>query len=157
MKKFAIITLVALFGFCMAVNAFAEGAATKDEVVVKCKEAADMVKKDKAAGIAEIAKKDGMFVWKDTYVFIMDFNGKMLAHPMSPGLIEKETMFGVPDKNAAAPKMIFDEFVKVAKEKGEGWVEYMWPKPGEEAPSVKDTYVFKVPGADMLVGAGIYK
>jgi len=156
MKKFAIITLVALFGFCIAANAFAESA-TKEEVVAKCKEAAEMVKKDKAAGTAEIAKKDGKFVWKDTYVFLMDFKGKMLAHPMSPALTEKETMFGVPDKNTATPKMIFDEFVKVAKEKGEGWIDYMWPKPGEDAPSVKDTYVFKVPDTEMLVGAGIYK
>jgi cytochrome c len=156
MKRFAIITLVALFGFCMATSAFAENA-TKEEVIAKCKEAAEMVKKDKAAGTAEIAKKDGSFVWKDTYVFLMDFNGKMLAHPMKPALTEKETMFGVPDKNTETPKMIFDEFVKVAKEKGEGWVDYMWPKPGADASSVKDTYVLRVPDTDMLVAAGIYK
>ena len=53
--------------------------------------------------------------------------------------------------------MIFDEFVKVAKEKGEGWVDYMWPKPGADASSVKDTYVLRVPDTDMLVAAGIYK
>lgn len=156
MKKFAVIILVALFGFCVAANAFAENA-TKEEVIAKCKEAAEMVKADKAAGTAEIGKKDGKFVWKDTYVFLMDFNGKMLAHPMNPALTEKDTVFGVPDKNADSPKMIFDEFVKVAKEKGEGWVDYMWPKPGEDTPSVKDTYILKVPDADLLVAAGIYK
>lgn len=156
MKKFAIITLIALIGFCMATNAFAEGA-TKEEVIAKCKEAAEMVKADAAAGTAEIAKKDGKFVWKDTYVFLMDFNGKMLAHPMKPALTEKDTVFGVPDKNTESPKMIFDEFVKVAKEKGEGWVDYMWPKPGEKEPSVKSSYIYRVPGKDVVIGAGIYK
>jgi signal transduction histidine kinase len=156
MKKLAIITLAVVVGFCLSTNVFAE-TATKEEVIAKCKEAADMVKADKAAGIAEIAKKDGKFVWKDTYVFAMDLNGKMLAHPIKPALTEKDTLFGTPDKNTEKPKMIFDEFVKVAKEKGEGWVDYMWPKPGEEAPAVKDTYILKVQDADILVGAGIYK
>lgn len=156
MKRFAIVTLVALFGICVAVNAFAENA-TKEEVIAKCKEAADMIKADKAAGLAEVAKKDGKFVWKDSYVFAMDFNGKMLAHPIKPELGQKDTLFGTPDKNTEKPKMIFDEFVKVAKEKGEGWVDYMWPKPGEEAPAVKDTYIYKVPDTEILVGAGIYK
>jgi hypothetical protein len=55
-KKFAVITLVVLFAFCVTVNAFAENA-TKEEVTAKCKEAAEMVKADKAAGIAEIGKK----------------------------------------------------------------------------------------------------
>ncbi len=41
------------------------------------------------AAIAEINKKDGKFVWADTYVFLMDLDGKMLAHPMSPALIGK--------------------------------------------------------------------
>jgi hypothetical protein len=56
MKKLAIITLAVVVGFCLSTNVFAE-TATKEEVIAKCKEAADMVKADKAAGIAEIAKK----------------------------------------------------------------------------------------------------
>ena len=49
------------------------------------------------------------------------------------------------------------EFVDVAKSKGEGWVLYMWPKPGAEAPAKKLTYVYRVPGKNLLVGAGIYE
>ena len=157
MKRIAFLTLAVIFTFSLAANAFA-GSATKEECIAKCHEAAAMLQKDKAAGIAEIAKKDGQFVWKDTYVFLMDFHGKMLAHPMKPALTQKESLYGVSDKNATNPKMIFVEFDKVAKSKlGEGWVEYMWPKPGEQKPSQKETFIYRLPGMDMYVGAGIYK
>ena len=160
MKKFMMIALIALVGSFLAGNVIAsDDAATKEECIAKCKEAADMIAKDGLeAAVAEIGKKDGKFVWKDTYVFLMDLNGKMLAHPMSPALTEKENLLGVPDKNTEKPKMIFEEFVNMAKsEKGEGWVDYLWPRPGEETPSLKETYVFRVPGQDVFTGAGIYK
>lgn len=89
-----------------------------------------------------IAKRDGKFVWKDTYAFLMNLDGHMLAHPIIPQLTEKGSLLKVTDKNKKEPKLIFIDFVEVAKNNGEGWVGYMWPKPGQ---------------ADMLVGAGIYK
>jgi signal transduction histidine kinase len=49
------------------------------------------------------------------------------------------------------------EMVDVAKDKGEGWVEYMYPKPGEDAPSKKISYIYRVPGQNLFVGAGIYE
>lgn len=157
MRKGIMAVLVVLVSLCVAATAFGEGA-SKEECVAKCKAAAEMLKKDKDAGLAEIGKKDGKFVWKDSYVFAMDLNGKMLAHPFKPELTEKPSLLAVTDKNKENPKKIFEAFVNVAKsEKGEGWVDYMWPKPGEEAPSQKDTYIYRVPETHMLVGAGIYK
>lgn len=156
MKKLAVLTSLLLFGLVLAGAAFAE-TATRDEAVQKAKAAAAMVKKDKAAGVAEISKKDGEFVWKDSYVFLMDLNGKMLAHPVKPELTQKPTLLGTPDKNKEKPKMLFDEFVQVAKSKGEGWVDYMWPKPGEEQPTAKETYVYRIPGTDLFTAAGVYK
>ncbi len=153
MTKVLLMIVAVLF---VANTAFAESA-TKEECIATCKMAAEMLVKDKAAGIAEIGNKTGKFVWKDTYVFLMDMDGKMLAHPIKPALTEKGSLLAVPDKNAEHPKMLFAEFVQVAKDSGEGWVDYMWPKPGEEAPSKKDTYIYRVPGTDMFVGAGIYQ
>ncbi len=150
------ILLLIVAGLFLASTAFAENA-TKEECISQCKLAAEMLVKDQAAGIAEIGNKNGKFVWKDTYVFLMDLEGKMLAHPIKPSLTEKGSLLEIPDKNAENPKMLFAEFVQVAKDSGEGWVQYMWPKPGEEAPSPKDTYIYRVPGTDMFLGAGIYQ
>ena len=49
--------------------------------------------------------------------------------------------------------------METAKTKGQGWVEYMWPKPGEKKPSKKISYVkrAKMPtGETVVVGAGVY-
>ena len=45
---------------------------------------------------------------------------------------------------------------EVAETKGSGWVEYMWAKPGEKEPSPKKSFVKKVPGENLYVGAGFY-
>ncbi len=158
MRNFSIAALAVLAALCLAATALAESA-TKDECVAKTKEAAQMVAdKGLDAAIAAINKKDGPFVWKDSYVFLMDLDGKMLAHPMSPALIGKN-LLDMKDK-AVPPesgKFLFKEFVEVAKGKGAGWVEYTWANPGDPKPRPKITYIYRVPGKDLFVGAGIWK
>jgi len=107
------------------------------------------------AALAEISNPKGPFVWKDSYVFAIDSKtGTVLAHPYKPGLVGKN-LLGVKDVHGV---MFFAEFVKVSNSSaGEGWVDYMWPKPGEKKPSPKETYVLKVPGQNVSVAAGIYK
>ena len=39
--------------------------------------------------MAKIQDPKGPFVWKDSYVYAADLEGKMLAHPLTPGLIGK--------------------------------------------------------------------
>ncbi len=155
MRKVLVAVLVVLAGLCLAAGALAESA-TKDECVAKSKEAAQLVAdKGLDAAIAEINKKDGKFVWKDSYVFLMDLGGKMLAHPMSPGLIGK-TLLETKDKGDPG-KLLFKEFVELAKGKGEGWVDYMWANPGDPKPRKKVTFIYRVPGKDAFVGAGVYE
>lgn len=158
MRKFSIAAVVVVAGLCLAASALAAGA-TKDECIAKTKEAAQMVTdKGLDAAIAEINKKDGKFVWKDSYVFLMDLDGKMLAHPLSPALIGKNVL-DMKDKAVPAEKgkYLFKEFVEVAKGKGSGWVDYMWANPGDPAPKKKVTYIYRVPGKNQFAGAGVYE
>lgn len=133
---------------------FAGEMATKDECVQKAQEAAAIIN---ARGVEEAVKMigdpKGPFVWKDSYVFLMDLKGKMLAHPMQPELTLNEHVLLHTD---ATDKAIFVHFVNIAKGQGQGWVDYMWPKPGKSSPSKKTTYIYKVPSKDLLVGAGVY-
>ena len=127
MRKFALITVVVLAGIVFALNALAESA-TKDECVTKCKEAAQLIKeKGMDAAFQELQNKDGKFVWKDTYVFVMDFTGTHLTHPLRPEVVGKNVI-GFKDSNG---KLVVKELIEVAKTTGEGWVEYMYPKPAE--------------------------
>ena len=160
MKKFTAISLILLACIVFASSALAESA-TKDECVTKCKEAAQLIKeKGMEAAFQELQKKDGKFVWKDTYVFVMDFTGTHLTHPLRPERVGKNVI-GSKDSNG---KLVVKEFIEVAKTTGEGWVEYMYPKPAElKKPekerilSKKITYVYRVPGTDMFVAAGVWE
>ena len=55
-------------------------------------------------------------------------------------------------------KQLIREAMETAKTKGSGWIEYMWPKPGEKIPSRKSSYVRKAKlGNDwVMVGCGVY-
>lgn len=150
-RLFIVIVMVFVFtGLSVAMEK-----ATKEEVVQKCKQAAELYKtQGKDAAIKAVGDKQGQFVWKDTYVFAIDIDKKtVIAHPIKPVLVGKN-LIGIKDING---KMFFAEFIKVAKTKGQGWVDYMWPKPGEKKPSPKITYVYRVPGTSVAMLAGIYK
>ncbi|HKL48472.1 MAG TPA: cache domain-containing protein [Desulfuromonadales bacterium] len=158
MKKLLTLLVASLVLIIFSNPAFAtEDRATAAECMKMTKKAAEMILEDKEAALKEISKKDGKFVWKDSYVFVMNLKGKMLAHPMMPGLMKMDSLLSTPDKNPEDPKMLFVELVVTAGTEGEGWIEYMWPKPGETEPSVKETYVYRVPGTDMFTAAGIYR
>lgn len=131
------------------------GDAAKDECIYLCKKAAQLIKKDGLGrGIQVISDKNGPFVTKNTYVILMDMDAKMVAHPMNPNLTQKGPLIKAADSTG---KQFFAEFVKVANDHGKGWVSYMWPKPGEEKPSSKYSYVHRIPGTQYFVSAGVYK
>ena len=153
MYKF-LIALVVSSVFLLSSQGFAAEKATTEECILKAHEAAAMVN---ARGLEEAIKMigdpQGPFVWKDSYVFLMDLNGKMLAHPMRPELTKYKHVLLQTDSTG---KAIFVHFVNIARNPGQGWVDYMWPKPGKKSSSKKVTYIYKVPTKNLLVGAGVY-
>jgi cytochrome c len=159
MKKIAAITLVIIIGIVPTSNALADSVA-KEMCVAKVKEAVQLInEKGLDAAIAEINKKDGGFAWKDSYVFVVDFQGRTVANALFPDHVGRNQM-GLKNKDG---RMIIQEFIEIARTKGEGWVEYMWPKPEEmqkpmdqRISSKKASYVLRVPGKDMFVVAGVH-
>jgi methyl-accepting chemotaxis protein len=76
----------------------------------------------------------------------------MIMHPVKPELDGKD-LSASKDPNG---KLLFMEFVRVSKEKGAGFVDYMWPKPGEENPVPKVSYVKLFSPWGWIIGSGIY-
>jgi signal transduction histidine kinase len=151
-RSLTLCTLV--LAMLLAVPAMADETASKEECVIKCREAAALINSqglEKA--VQKIGDQNGPFVWKDSYVFLMDMKGKMLAHPFKPELTKKEHCLLITDPTG---KALFVHFVNLARSSAEGWVEYMWPKPGKDTPRKKITYIYRVPEADLFVGAGVY-
>ena len=94
MKKLSLSLAILLSLLLISSPAFADESATRAECMEVTKAAAMLLLEDKDAGISEIANPEGKFVWKDSYVFLMDMEGKMLAHPFVPQLTEKGSLFG---------------------------------------------------------------
>ncbi|MBF0233939.1 MAG: methyl-accepting chemotaxis protein [Desulfamplus sp.] len=76
----------------------------------------------------------------------------MVMHPIKPELDGKD-ISGFKDPEN---KYLFKEMNAVCREKGEGFVEYMWPKPGEEKPVSKISYVKLFEPYGWVVGTGVY-
>ena len=129
--------------------------ATSDMVIEKgqCRPATLLEKEGKAA-FPKFKGKNSEFIFAGTYIWINDLKGVMIMHPVMAQL-EGKDQIGWQDSHG---RLIFVEFNKVAKEKGSGWVDYWWPKPGESKPSHKISFVklCKIDGEDMVVGCGIY-
>lgn len=174
MRKVAVIALVVMASVFLAASVMAQSA-VKDECVALCKDAANFInEKGLDAAIAEIGNKEGKFVTKNTYVFLMDLEGNELAHPIhamtgSPFSAVTASgrnvlkLFDIKDTNG---KLFVQEYIKVAKTRGEGWVEYMYPKPEElkkpipreeKKSSKKISYIYRVPGKDLVVIAGYFE
>ena len=86
------------------------------------------------------------------YFWINDMGPTMIMHPIKPELDGKD-LSGSKDPNG---KTLFVEMVDVCKDKGEGFVDYMWPMPGHEDPVPKLSYVKLFEPWGWIVGTGIY-
>lgn len=98
--------------------------------------------------------KSGTYLAKDAYVFVIDMDGTELVNPAFTGLEGRKIM----DIKDSEGKMLVREMFKVMNENGAGWVDYMWPKPGQSVSTVKSTFVKKANhgGKEYLVGCGVY-
>ncbi len=86
------------------------------------------------------------------YLWITDMTPVMVMHPINPEMDGKDLSdFRDPDG-----KKVFAEMVKVCRTQGEGTVEYLWPKPGETAPSHKLAYIRHFKPWDWVIGTGIW-
>jgi len=104
------------------------------------------------AALAAISDPNGPFIDGDLYLFAgLVSDVIMVAHPYSSLVNQDLTDYQDPEGN-----YLFANFVAVAADAGAGWSEYWWPKPGEEDPSRKLTYIMKVAGLDLYIGCGYY-
>ena len=55
-------------------------------------------------------------------------------------------------------KFFIQDIVKIAVDNGQGWADYLWPRPGTTKPVRKSSFVKKivVRGEILVVGTGVY-
>jgi len=92
---------------------------------------------------------------KDGYLTVVSSEPKILMHPIKPEMDGKN----VADYKDSEGNYLFRDMAAIAKGTGEGWVEYVWPKPGHPDQSKvfpKGSYVLTYKPWDWTFVAGVY-
>jgi cytochrome c len=132
-------------------NALAEGLTRKDAEALTRKAEAFFKANGREKLLAALSQKDGEFHKGELYVFAYDMTATVLAHPINPKLIGRNT-FDQPDPDG---KLYRREIVELAKTKGNGWVDYKYKNPVSNKVEDKTSFVLTV--GDLILVAGVYK
>ena len=124
------------------------------KIVALVEKAATLVNARGKSAFDEFRKKGSEWFDGPTYLFSYDQKGNVLLNPAFP----KREGTNVSGQTDASGKKFHDVMLETARTKGSGWVDYMFPKPGQTTPAHKWSYVKRVTidGAPALLGAGFY-
>jgi len=123
-------------------------------VVDMVKDAVGQIEDKGVAAFPRFHDPTGPFLAKDAYIFVMAPDGVELVNPAFPNLEGRNIM----DVKDTQGKELIREMLRTVETRGSGWVDYMWPKPGESVSTRKSAYVTRAKMGDgwVLVGSGVY-
>jgi cytochrome c len=101
--------------------------------------------------LAEFSNREGRFAQDERYIFVVDFSGAMLAHPVNERYVGKD-FYRIKDSDG---KSFIQEIVDTAENGGSGWVEYKWFNPATKREQLKTVYFEKV--SNMIFCSGVYQ
>jgi len=99
-----------------------------------------------AQAISALLYDDGNYFW------VNDSDAKMIMHPIKPELNGKDVS-SFRDSNGV---QLFVETTRIAQSKGDGFLAYQWPRPGESDPVAKMSYVKNYQPWGWIIGSGVY-
>ena len=141
-----------------ALAATSLAAQTRDQAKSFVKQAVEFAKKNpKEKFLEEVSGVKGQFHFNkgqnnDLYIFVYDLEGKVLAHGVRRELV------GVVRWTAKDPdgKPWIQDWTKLVKEKGNGWIEYKELNPAQNNKVMKKASFVELFNG-MVIGAGIYE
>ena len=107
--------------------------------------------RDQAQATAIRAVNDARYAGKE-YFWINDMNVRLITHPFRPDLNGKDvSTIKDPQGNA-----VFVQFVDTVRKSGTGYLSYLWPKPGQDQPVEKVSFVEGFAPWGWVIGSGLY-
>jgi methyl-accepting chemotaxis protein len=98
-----------------------------------------------AARIAKMRYGNGDYFWINNL-------SQMIMHPIKPELMGQDVK-GIKDPTG---KAVFFDAAQLVQQKGEGFIDYQWPKPGKDAPQPKLSFVTGFAPWGWVIGTGVY-
>jgi len=105
----------------------------KEFIVTLVGSAAELIEKKGKAAFPALRDRTGQFIFKDIYIFVDRPDGVEVVNGAFPSL--EGTNF-IDYKDSKGNYLALN-YINVALTEGSGWVDYLWPKPGETIPSEK--------------------
>jgi methyl-accepting chemotaxis protein len=106
----------------------------------------------KAAIRAGLEKLRPIRFGENGYYFAIDLQGVSLLASATPQ-VEGTSLLAVRDGAGGRP---FETLIEEVKTKGEGFIQYPWPKPGESNAVEKVSFARSLPEFGLMVGTGVY-
>ena len=124
------------------------------EIETLVNRASEFLEERGTGAFADFRSKGSPWRYGDVYLFVVDMRGIVLFNAAQPDR-EGRDLLGERDANG---KQFHRDFIDTVSRFGSGWIDYMFPKPGQAVPTVKWSYVCAthVAGSEALVGAGVY-
>jgi signal transduction histidine kinase len=151
----AIVLLAGMLGSAVAIARSSPPPSPRaQECEALVNKAAALIDAKGRAAFSELRTKGSEWFHGDTYLFAYDLKGNVLLNPAFPAR-EGTNVSGQKDANG---KLLHDAMIKTAESEGSGWVDYVFPKPGQTQPSQKWAFVkaVKIDGVPGLVASGFY-
>ena len=125
-------------------------------IIAKVNDACALLAKEGPVAFPKFCGKGSPFIYEGTYLAVQDLNsGEAYVHPIQYKMVGQK----LKSQKDAKGKPIFVIMSDLAREKGEGWVEYYWPKPGTQEIVHKISFVKKCTmanGVEVVVISGLY-
>ena len=140
--------------FVAATAGYAAESEKERQLVKLVDHAVQLIQTEGNRAFERFARKGTMWREGDIYIFVGDTAGNMLFNGGDRSL-EGQNLLDLKDVNG---KPFIQAFIDTVTTKGSGWVDYMWPKPGQEGPARKVSYLREAILGDktLFVGAGFY-
>ena len=100
--------------------------------------------------LKELADPMGRFVLNESYIFALNIDGAMVAHPTEPELMGKNLM----DLRDSEGNAFIRRIIDTAKNTGYGYLDYKWRRPGSDD-EVQKTVFFELVD-DIILCSGFY-
>lgn len=115
------------------------------------REVAGQLSHEEAMALAIRMVNDARYAGNE-YFWINDLSVKLITHPFKSELNGKDVS-SVKDPEGNA---VFVRFVETVRAQGAGYLSYLWPKPGQDRPVEKVSYVTGFKPWGWVIGSGLY-
>jgi TRAP-type uncharacterized transport system substrate-binding protein len=152
MQRLTVAMSSVLMAALLCPAAIAASYGTRDEAVAMVRRVQDKYKKEGLdATMKAITAKTREFHDRDLYTWVLDFEGKLLAHGGNPDLVGKN-IYDMKDQNG---KFFIREFVDQCRRLGHGWSDYRWVNQQKHVVEDKSSYTERM--GDYCIGSGVYR